>query len=117
LNNQDFKIPGRTFYILNHKLKDIERNVNRGNYKIQNSGKPSKSFQKEHIMRKNATVITILFSLLFFASLDQGRDWDWAVKFFGDKNDIGYDLVIDQQNNYYITGFFYDDITIGDSKL
>jgi hypothetical protein len=102
---------------LNYKLKDIERNVNRGNYKIQNSGIFAEAFPKEHIMRKNVTVITTLFSLLCFASLAQDRGWDWALQFFGDKYDLGYDIAIDQQNNYYVTGIFYDDITIGDTTL
>jgi hypothetical protein len=64
------------------------------------------------------TIICItLFSTTGMITTGQDKGWDWAIQFFGDKYDKGYDLAVDQQNNYYVTGIFYDDITIGDTTL
>ncbi|MFU8842172.1 MAG: T9SS type A sorting domain-containing protein [Bacteroidales bacterium] len=62
-------------------------------------------------------ICTTLFSTIGMVTTGQDRGWDWAIQFFGNKYDLGYDLAVDNQNNYYVTGIFYDDITIGDTTL
>ena len=64
--------------------------------------------------KKLLTLLFFIFSLLLFA---QTPNWQWAVQAGGSDPDHGYAIVIDENENSYITGYFNGTATFGSYTL
>jgi hypothetical protein len=69
-------------------------------------------------MKIKSVKLSIFIIIIASTSLiGQERGWKWAKSFAGPDYNYNNDVVVDNQNNIYITGNFSDSIIIGDTVL
>ena len=81
-----------------------------GNSYVTGSFKDSSTFG-------NTTFTSNGGSDIFIAKLDVNGNWQWAKQVGGNGNDTGFCINIDEYSNSYVTGWFNDIITIGETTL
>lgn len=72
------------------------------------------------MIKLNKILVSITFLLLLktVPSAAQLPRWEWAKRYGGSEGiKQGWSITIDENNNLYVAGSFYDDFTIEDTKL
>lgn len=63
------------------------------------------------------TLTTNVNDEVFVAKLSPDGNWLWAVQSEGELHNRGFEIVLDNADNIYTTGFCYDSVTFGDHTL